>query len=130
MVQIGTIEEDFSGTKKTLNKVRISWELPTETRVFKEENGEQPFILSKEFTLSSNVKATLRRWLESWMGKAFSEEETDRFDISILVGKPCMLKVIHNTKLDGCIRSSKEYQQMQAPKAVKIVHETTGELPF
>ena len=51
MLQIGTVEEEYKGEKKMQEKVRISWELPTELKVFKEENGEQPLVISKEYTL-------------------------------------------------------------------------------
>lgn len=97
MVQIGTIEESFQGKPKKLHKVRITWELPTELKVFKEENGEQPHVISKEFTLSMNEKAILRKFLEGWRGRTFSEEECERFDITVLLGKPCMLSIIHKT---------------------------------
>lgn len=95
MVHIGTIAETYQGESKLQNKVRISWELPTETKVFKEEAGEQPYTLGKEFTLSLNEKATLRKFLESWRGKAFTEDEAKSFDVSALLNKPCMLNVIH-----------------------------------
>jgi hypothetical protein len=95
MVHIGTVMESYQGESKLQNKVRLSWELPLELKVFKEENGEQPYTLGKEFTLSLNEKATLRKFLESWRGKAFTEDEAKSFDITVLLGKPCMLNVIH-----------------------------------
>jgi len=95
MVHIGTIMENYQGESKLQNKVRINWELPTEQKVFKEERGEEPYTLGKEFTLSLNEKATLRKFLESWRGKAFTEDEAKSFDISALLGKPCMVNVIH-----------------------------------
>jgi len=101
MVHIGTIEENILGTLKTLNKVRITWELPTELKVFKEENGEQPQVISKEFTLSLHEKATLRGFLKNWRGKDFTDEEAKSFDIEKLVGAPCMLNITHKTKKDG-----------------------------
>lgn len=96
MVHIGTIPETIKGISKEMNKVRISWELSNEKKVFKEENGEQPFVLSKEFTLSMNEKANLRKFLESWRGQKFTEEQAASFDISVLIGKPCMVTVVHN----------------------------------
>ena len=63
MIQIGTIPEEYKGEKKEANKVRLTFELPTETKVFKEENGEQPYVVSKEFTLSLHEKASLRKFL-------------------------------------------------------------------
>ena len=101
MVHMGTVTENIMGEDKTLNKVRITWELPAETKVFKEENGEQPYVVSKEFTLSMHEKATLRKFLESWRGKGFTEDEAKSFDISVLLGKGCMLSVIHKTSKTG-----------------------------
>ena len=100
MIHYGTITEDYLGTPKTANKVQLTWELPTELKVFKEENGEQPYVLSKEFTLSMHEKASLRKWLEAWRGKNFTNAESEAFDITNLVGKACMLNVIHTTKGD------------------------------
>ncbi|HEX7906210.1 MAG TPA: hypothetical protein VF487_20190 [Chitinophagaceae bacterium] len=120
MIEIGTVEEVIMGQTKTLSKVRIGWELPEETRVFKEENGEQPFVISQEFTLSLNEKANLRKMLASWRGKDFTEEEAKSFDVSKLIGVPCMLNVIHKpSKTDP----TKIYEQIGSvsplPKSVK-----------
>jgi hypothetical protein len=101
MVHIGTVEENIQGTLKRLNKVRITWELPSELKVFKEENGEQPCVISKEFTLSLHEKATLRSFLKNWRGKDFTDDEAKSFDIEKLVGAPCMLNITHKTKKDG-----------------------------
>ena len=101
MIQIGTVEEEILGQKKKMHKVRLTWELPTETKVFKEENGEQPYVLSKEFSLSMHEKATLRQFLESWRGKNFTDEESKSFDITVLVGKPCLLSVKHKEAKNG-----------------------------
>jgi hypothetical protein len=103
MVQIGTVVENILGENKTMNKVRLSWELPTELKVFKEENGEQPYSLSKEFTLSLHEKATLRKFLAGWRGKDFTDEESKAFDITVLVGKECMLNIIHKESKQGKI---------------------------
>ncbi len=100
MVQIGTIKEEsgiYAG--KEQHKVRISWETPHECHDF--GKGSQPFSVHKEFTLSMNEKATLRKYLESWRGKAFTESEAEAFDITKLIGKPCMINVIHKTSGKG-----------------------------
>lgn len=95
MIEIGTIETEFNGEKKMAHKVRITWELPTETAIFHEEKGPEPFAVSKEYTLSMHEKSTLRKDLESWRGKGFTEAEAKRFDITKLLGVPCILSVIH-----------------------------------
>jgi hypothetical protein len=108
MVHIGTVEELILGEKKIQNKVRIGWELPTELKVFDPEKGEQPFVISKEFTLSMHEKSNLRKTLASWRCKDFSEDEAKCFDITKLIGVPCMLNVIHKPSKDG----TKTYQEV------------------
>lgn len=101
MVHIGTVTETILNEVKTMNKVRITWELPTETRVFDEQKGEQPMVISKEYTLSMHEKANLRKDLESWRGKGFTEEQAENFDITKLLGIPCMLSIIHKISKSG-----------------------------
>lgn len=103
MIQLGTNTENILGKDKELNKVRITWELPTELKVFKEENGEQPLVISKEFTLSMNEKSNLRKFLESWRGKAFTEQEAEAFDITKLIGAPCLISITHRTAKSGSV---------------------------
>ena len=98
MIEIGTINEVILGASKQLHKVRIGWELPTELRVFDEAKGEQPLVISKDYTLSLNEKSNLRKMLASWRGKDFTEAEAKCFDITVLVGIPCMLNIIHKPK--------------------------------
>jgi hypothetical protein len=101
MIHIGTVTEEFQGEVKTLNKVRITWELPTETHVFEESKGDQPMVISKEYTLSMHEKANLRKDLESWRGKGFTEDQAKSFDITKLLGVPCMLNIIHKKTATG-----------------------------
>lgn len=101
MIQIGTVESEYLGEKKTLHKVMIDFELPLETAVFREGEPEKPFVISKEYTLSFHEKSTLRSHLQSWRGKAFTDEEASKFDITKLVGATCMLNVVHKASADG-----------------------------
>lgn len=98
MIELGTITEPYLGEMKTSKKVRIGWELPLETKEFKQGEGEKPFVISKDFTLSMHEKATLRKFLEAWRGKTFTEAEAKSFDITKLIGVPCMVSVIHEEK--------------------------------
>lgn len=101
MVHIGTVEEEILGEKKVLNKVRLTFELPTELRVFKEENGEQPMVFSREFTLSMHEKSGLRAFLKNWRGKDFTEAEAASFDVTKLLGVPGMINIIHKDSKKG-----------------------------
>lgn len=101
MVNIGTIEEEILGKKKMMNKVAITFELPTEQRVFKEGDPESPYLVQKEFNLSMNEKATIRLYMESWRGKKFTDEEAVNVDISKMLGKSCMINVVHKMSKKG-----------------------------
>lgn len=119
MIHIGHVKETILGKEKILNKVRVTWELPTELKVFKPENGEQPHVISKEFNLSMNEKATLRKFLEGWRGKGFSDDEAKSFDITKLLGIPCLLSVIHKTNTAGKIYA--EISSVSAvPKGITV----------
>lgn len=128
MIHIGTVEETVMGKAKILNKVRIGWELPTELKVFDEKKGEQPLVISKEFTLSMYEKANLRKILTSWRGKAFTEDEARSFDITKLLGATCMLQIVHKpsakdpTKIYEEIASvSTVPKGLEVPKAINKI---------
>lgn len=145
IIDLGTQHDSFEGKPKIIHKVRIGWELPNEKAIFDEERGEEPFIVSAEYTLSLGSKANLRHDLESWRGKAFTAEELKGFDLKVLIGKACLLNVIHQpSKADP----KKIYARVSAvtpvpkgthvPKATlpKLVYEITdgtggcfGDLP-
>lgn len=111
MLQIGTVETEYMGEKKNLHKIRIGWELPLELKVFKEENGEQPLVIDKEYTFSMGEKANLRKDLVSWRGKDFTPEQAESFDILALIGAPCMLNIIHKP---GAKDPTKTYQAISS----------------
>jgi hypothetical protein len=101
MIHIGTYQDEYMGEPKIVNKVRFTWELPTELRVFNEASGEQPFVIDKEYTLSMHEKSNLRQDLENWRGLQFTDEEARSFDVTNLLGKYCFLGIIHTTSKKG-----------------------------
>lgn len=94
MLEIGTVTENIQGTDKTMHKVRLEWELPTELRTYGDQ-GEFPCTIGQDYTLSMNEKSNLRKMLQSWRGKAFTPDEAKKFDITCLIGLPCMINIIH-----------------------------------
>ena len=94
MVEIGTVQEQFPGKgSKSLKKVRIGWELPTE--LIDIDGVKKPVALDKEYTLSMYKGSHLRIDLASWRGKDFSDEEAKLFDVTKLLGKTCLVNIIH-----------------------------------
>jgi len=96
VVDLGThLDEKFG---KRNHSALIGWEIPSE-RIEIERDGVKmnlPRAISKKYTLSLNEKANLRKDLQTWRGRVFTEKELEGFDIKNLLGKSCMIQVIHN----------------------------------
>src|SRR5688500_15724739 len=101
VVDEGTHPENYQGEYKgDVKKCRIGFELPMKKHTFIKEKGEEPFTLSQQFTKSLGDKAKLRKVLESWRGKPYTEESIAKFRIDRLIGQTCMVAVMHKTKKD------------------------------
>jgi len=80
---------------KEIHQVLIMWEIPHERITI--DNKSLPMAISKRYTLSLNEKASLRKDLESWRGKAFPAETLkEGFDLKKILGKTCQIQIIHN----------------------------------
>jgi len=95
VIDLGTQKSDGQYGVKIQEKILIMWELPTELRVFKEENGPEPFVVSKEYTAGLSEKSNLRADLQSWRGRPFTTEELEGFSVAKLVGAACTLGIVH-----------------------------------
>lgn len=97
IIHIGHILEDTKWGAKNNDKCRIAWELPNETKEFKEGEGEKPLTISAEYNISFGEKAMLRKMLVGLFG-AEHIKQGEVFDIESIIGMPCMVNVVHNTK--------------------------------
>lgn len=98
LIDLGTQLSSGQYGEKLQHKIRVAWELFGE-----DENGEQltvefdgqvmPMTISKSYTLSLSEKSSLRKDLQSWRGKEFTDEEAKGFDITKLLGHYCMVNV-------------------------------------
>ena len=77
-------------------QVYIRFQVPAERVQFEKDGKKQegPAVIGQAFTASMHKKARVRAILESWRGKAFTDEEAAVFDVSGVLGKPCMLGVV------------------------------------
>lgn len=105
MIDLGTHEDNFDGHTSSARKLVLGFELPTELRTFRPDEGARPVLICREFTTSLGKKANLRKFLEGWRGRAFTKEELEGFDLSVLAGKECMLNIIHKDKADGSTKA-------------------------
>jgi hypothetical protein len=100
IIDLGSQMSEYQGVRKVQRKILMSWELPNELMPTGEHAGEH-FSIHSRLTLSMSEKATLRHYLESWRGKAFTEEDFEgpkRFDLRNVLGKACLLSIVHTTK--------------------------------
>ena len=85
------------------HEIYIRFELPTE-RVRYQKDGreiEGPMSIGRRFTASMSEKANLRKFIESWFGKKFPDNDSaSDFDMELLIGKKCLLNVTHTEKGD------------------------------
>lgn len=88
IIDLWTHDENFQWTINSLRKIKITWELPKEKRVFKKDEEEKPMVLSKDYTLSFGEKANLKKMFDS---RGVKIEKN--FEFSTLLGKPALLSV-------------------------------------
>ena len=79
--------------KKGSPKILIMWEIPSETITI--DGEEKSRVISQTYTVSLNEKASLRKDLQAWRGKDFTDDELKAFDIKKLLGAPCLLNIVH-----------------------------------
>ena len=91
IIDLGTQVSSYQGKEKAQLKVLIGFELPTELM----DDG-RPFLVTQKYTNALHEKSNLQKMLESWRGVKFTEQEAEAFDLTKLIGMPCMLSVIHN----------------------------------
>jgi hypothetical protein len=92
IIDLGTHKSDYKGKISMLRKVKFFWELHGDD--LKTEDGK-PLIQTRNYTLSLGEKASLRKDLETWRGKSFTEDELRGFDLSNLLDKWCMVTITH-----------------------------------
>lgn len=91
IVDIGTQPDSGFGERR---KIVVFWELPHERITI--DGVERPMGISKFYTNSLNKKASLRKDLDAWRGRAFTKEELDGFELKNILGKPCQISVVTN----------------------------------
>ena len=98
VIDIGTQETRYGPKVQAI----LQFEIP-EDRVQYVKEGEEfdvPRTISKLYNKTLTKGSILRKDLESWRGKEFTSEEAAEFDLFVLVGKPCLLTVVHTNAND------------------------------
>lgn len=96
--------------KNTSRKVLIGWELPEEH--IELEDGEHTRTISKRYTASLSESSNLRQDLAAWRSRDFTPEELAAFDLRNIIGKSCLLTIIHKDS------NGKTYANIQSVSAL------------
>lgn len=125
MVDVGTQTETSQFGTKENRKIYLYWELlqDDDGEEIRMEDG-QPFSIFNSYKLSMHQKANLRKHLDAWRGKKFTEEEAAEFDLTKLLGAFCKLQITHSTSKDG----QKTYANIEAIMSTKKKVEGINEI--
>lgn len=113
VVFMGTVHVEFKGVAKDVPQIKLAFEIPSELR----EDG-QPFVVSTmPMTASTNKKASFRKLVLGILG----EEPGNDFDSDKLIGKTCLINVIHNkSKTDPNITYANITGASPLPKGMEV----------
>lgn len=94
------IDLGFKVTKYGVkDHVRLVWQ--TEHTVKNGDGEDVPAIVMSTTTKTIGKDSNLRKMLESWRGKPFTDEEIKGgFDVDSLIGVPCALNIVHRQTAD------------------------------
>lgn len=101
VVDLGLQKTSFQGVDSTKHQIYIRWQIPAERISWTDGDGkkkEGPVVIGKTYTASLSEKANLRKDLQSWRGRAFSDSELKQFDVSKLLGVPATISITHAHK--------------------------------
>lgn len=108
IVDLGMVQ-GFQG--KAQHKVKLVWQI-------EEDRADgKPFQVQKRYTPSLHEKASLRKDLEAWRGRAFTEEELDGWDLDNVIGAGCLLCVVQVAKNNETYANIQSL--MKLPKSMK-----------
>lgn len=110
VLDLGTQETTYKGEMRKKHMIWVGWETPLELM-----DGGRPYVIGRRYTLSSNENSALRKDLERWRGKAFTDEEfgsQGTFTIESILGKGCFLNVVHTEKGDRTYANVEAVAQM------------------
>jgi hypothetical protein len=92
VIDHGQVEVTYQGKAELKHKITIVWQIDENM-----ENGK-PFLVRRRYTCSLHEKAALRRDLESWRGRGFTDRELEAFDVEVVLSVGCLINVIHEQR--------------------------------
>ncbi len=82
---------------KKQHKIMLGWDIAGE-KLELSDGRKVNRTMWKEYSMSLGEKATLRKDLQSWRGKAFTITELAGFNLCQILGAPCQMQIIHTER--------------------------------
>jgi len=124
IIDLGHQTTSFEGEVKVVPQVRITWELSELM------SDGRPFSISREYTATFGPKGNLRKMLEAWRGRAFTQEELGGFSLENVLGAPCMIGVVHKASKDGTKVYANVGSVMAVPKGMPVPEPVNPQVKF
>jgi hypothetical protein len=122
IIDLGSQKSEYMGEVKVQRKIMLGWELFGD-----DDNGQplttddgKPMGIFKNYTLSWSENANLRKDLQAWRGKPWTDSEARRFDLKTILGSFGMLNVVHR-EVNG-----KTYANVAGISPVPSIIKTAG----
>jgi hypothetical protein len=115
IIDLGTQTTTGQFGTKSQHKVMISWELLDDK--IKMADG-RPYAVTQWYTVSLHEKSQLRKDLEAWRGRRFSDEELEGFDLKNVLGTYCMIQIVHSP--DGKYANVNAIMSYRGPKPTPV----------
>lgn len=97
IIDLGSHQETYQdGNSKLARKVRLVWELP----LCKKSGSNMSHTIGKDYTLSFNAKAALRKLMECLRKDGGKFKENEEMDVMAILGKACLVNVVRTSKED------------------------------
>lgn len=109
VVDLGKQRTTYMGDTTIKHQVYVRWQIPAERIEWTDSENvrhEGPMVIGKVYTASLGEKANLRKDLQAWRGKAFTEDELKKFELSAVIGAPATISVTHKPKESGGVYSN------------------------
>jgi len=118
VVELGTHTRVGSFGEKTNPELMIGFEIPELTITYEKDGKEvtAPRVINQKFNQSLGEKANLRKFLESWRGKSFTDDDLKTFTPDKVIGVGATLSIEHSK--DGKYANIKSIAPLH--KSVKL----------
>jgi hypothetical protein len=90
VIDLGEVETTWKGKTGSAWKIRVVWEIEQEM-----EDGKR-FAVFQRYTNTTHMKGRVWKDMASIFGRTFLQEEREGFDFECLIGKCCMIQILHS----------------------------------